>query len=135
MIPVDQDRFGLEEGNCLNACIASLLELPLAEVEFPPAIQRNWVRPLQDWLAARGLCYSETPAKGVPYFWLPGPLCVLSGPGPRLPAPHQHAVVGRVRGYAFELLHDPHPSRAGLLDVEAVGFLLPLDPAALARRP
>jgi hypothetical protein len=88
---------------------------------------------MQDWLAARGMFYTETPAKGVPYFWLPSPLCVLCGPSPRLPSPYQHAVVGRVNGYSFEVVHDPHPSRAGLVDTECVGFLVPLDPAAARR--
>ncbi len=132
MKPVDQDRFGTDEGNCLHACIASLLELPLTDVDFPLAVQGNWVRPMQDWLAARGFFYSETPAKGVPYFWLPGPLCILCGPSPRLPTPFQHAVVGRVNGYAHEVVHDPHPSRAGLTDIESVGFLIPIDPARRA---
>lgn len=107
MIPVDQDRFGTEEGNCLHACIASLLELPLSVVDFPLAVQGNWVRPMQDWLSERGWCYTETPAKGVPYFWLPSPLCVLSGPSPRLPAPYQHAVVGRVVGFNLLVPLDP----------------------------
>ncbi len=130
MSPVDQTRFGIEDGNCLAACIASLLELPLESVEIGVTTQRNWVRPMQDWLALRGLAYQEVPFKGTPLFWMPPTLCILSGPSPRLPEPYEHAVVGRMNGYAVEIVHDPHPSRAGFSGpANQVGWLIPLDPA------
>ena len=36
MIPVRQTRFGAPHGNCIEACIASLLEIPLFHVEQYP---------------------------------------------------------------------------------------------------
>lgn len=117
MIPVDQTTFGVSRGNCFSACVASLLELPIADVPFFMG-DEQWWSSFNDWLRPRGfyaLCVM-LPAEAHP----PG-LNILSGKSPRGP----HAVVA----HGIDVIHDPHPSRAGLLTREDVIVLVPLDPA------
>jgi hypothetical protein len=120
VIPVDQTRFGDPDGNCLAACVASLLELPLADVDVRG--DGEWWQGLARWLEPRGLwplAFSyPTPealeqVKGY---------AIVSGMTER---GLLHATVWR----AGKLVHDPHPSRAGLLNVEDVIVLVPIDPA------
>lgn len=133
MIPVDQDRFGDPDGNCLQACLASLLELQLHEV--PHFVGEAWRADLGEWLRARGL-WALLFAPPIPSTiddaaaWLDETVlgyAIVSGQTPR---GLLHATVWR----AGQLVHDPHPSRAGLLGVEDVIVLVPIDPAE-ARRP
>jgi hypothetical protein len=136
MIPVDQTRLNSpganrpEEppGNCFSACIASILELRLSEVpdelEFwtPRAHPRHsWVlyeQRMNSWLRDRGLIMLISPYAGCRYFGANESLdlyCVISGSSPRYPD-WKHAVVGNIRGgQEARIVHDPHPSRAGLL--------------------
>lgn len=133
MTPVDQTRFFCGNpgdpaesapGNCWTACIASLLDLTLTEVpdeaEFwKPGMtpSQSWIPYMKEahrWLRGRGFVLVEVQAKHVNY---QGPIeifksmhCILSGPSPRNKDVF-HAVVGR----GNEIVHDPHPSRAGLL--------------------
>lgn len=53
MIPVDQTKFG-DEGNCYQACLASILEIGIDEVPTFSS-SSNWVREVQQWLEQRGL--------------------------------------------------------------------------------
>lgn len=45
MKPVYQDRFGLGQGNCAWACVASLFEISLDDLRFPPPTDDN----LREW--------------------------------------------------------------------------------------
>lgn len=57
MIPVYQDKFAHIHGtgNCQNACIASLLELPLREVDdILPTDPGDWHKRWNVWLAEKG---------------------------------------------------------------------------------
>jgi hypothetical protein len=128
MIPIDQTTFGIPEGNCFSACVASLLHLPIAEVpNFCKAGYENpdrqgpddWPRNFIRWLQARG--FFPVFAKGTPpyefygnFFWIAG------GTSPRGP----HAVVM----YGDRMVHDPHPSRVGIEEVEDWTILVPVDP-------
>ena len=49
MKPVDQTLFGEGRGNCLPACIASVLELPLEAVPHF-VLEDDWVGALQTFL-------------------------------------------------------------------------------------
>lgn len=119
MKPVDQSIFEDGKGNCLAACVASLLELPIEEV--PNFAELNYFAGLHKWLAERGLIGIEiTFSEGVhfakAYFgYANGPL-IMWGESPRSNGDRRkgHAVVGTPAGYGCDLLHDPHPSRAGL---------------------
>lgn len=138
MTPVMQDRFRGDGrgGNCLAACIASLLDLPLSAVPqrttTDTASEANftdWER-LALWLHARGLMLLEVDGKawstnGLLDSEYEAPLCIGGGPSPR---GGKHAVV--LRG--DELVHDPHPDGGGLLGIESRSYLVPLNPAAPA---
>lgn len=142
MIPVDQTSFG-PFGNCLAACVASLLELPVEDVpnfmlglpSWDPDDQEaraRWSRAffagVNDWLAPRGLFYFEVGApEGLPSYITEStpPAALWIGIG-TVAGGASHAVVMR----GGEMVHDPHPDRAGLLRLDTIGLMVPLDPAA-----
>jgi hypothetical protein len=118
MKPVDQTKFGMPAGNCLAACVASVLEMPLADVPAFDGTSRpddNWWLEFQDWLHARGMFAVELKLEGRPSICLPerSVYVILTGKSPR--GDFAHAVVGRSDGDVFRLAHDPHPSRAGIV--------------------
>lgn len=127
MKPIDQTRFAIElplteaPGNCWAACIASILEVPLPEVPdeanfWKPGMShrqswRLYEPSVHRWLRERGLLLLDVRSKQVFYSGEQfDPFCIVSGPSPRN-CDVNHAVVGR----GMEIIHDPHPSRAGLL--------------------
>lgn len=124
MKAVDQNLFGFTEGNCFAACVASLLELPLDEVPNFCAIASNWFAEFNLWLRERGL-YAL--ALDLSNEWRPEGLHILSGPSPRGAGGEDelHSVVANGR----DVVHDPHPSRAGLTGFKDVILLVPSDPA------
>jgi hypothetical protein len=66
MTPVYQTVQG-PKGNCLQAAIASLLDLPLGGVpDFPEIDEVNWVYNMVGWANSRGygVLYTEAPGKG-----------------------------------------------------------------------
>lgn len=144
VIPVDQTEYG-PFGNCFAACVASLLEVPIEEVPnfmlgLPtwdpedPGARSDWSRAffagVNNWLAPRGLFYFEISTPGGI------PSCVAEaihlsalwvGAGEVDGGTH-HAVVM----HGPRMVHDPHPRRAGVTQVDTIGLLVPLDPARLA---
>ena len=106
------------EGDCFRACVASLLDLPLEDVPHFATfgVEGGWLLECRRWLKERGLTiiFTDEPPPA-------GCLAIASGPTPR---GAEHAVV--VRGQ--ELVHDPHPSRAGLSCATSAFYILPLDP-------
>lgn len=98
-IGVKQTTFGDPDGNCFEACIASITKLPLGEI--PHYLGNDWFEQYRDWLLERGWMLA---------FWsgdAPPGQCIASGPSPRgIP----HSVVYQ----DGSMLHDPHPSNAGL---------------------
>ena len=118
---------GSEPGNCLAACIASLLELPIADVPNFVA-QDRWFEALQEWLGRRGLRYLVVhlaAAESMVCDGFQGVYHTMFGPGPR---GRNHCVVG----LGGTPVHDPHPSGAMLEDCEWMGFLVSMDPAQKA---
>jgi hypothetical protein len=128
MIPVTQTLFGREEGNCLAACVASILELDLADVPNFCAGQSDgsWLRKLADWLAEQGMCSVHA--------------SFVDGDPGVVPAPEDLATMRAwmklrrigfaiVSGYTTrglshstvwfdgEIVHDPHPSKDPLINV------------------
>lgn len=120
MKPVDQTKFGLPYGNCLPACIASLLHLELDEVPNVCAEGDGWLERLARWLRPRGL--APLLIAGGPPPVLGDALCIVSGQSPR--GDFLHATVWRGQ----TLVHDPHPSRHGIGDARDTLVLVPLDP-------
>lgn len=122
MIPVTQTKTG-DRGNCLSACVASLLEIP---IEWVPDFTRELSGPvtpqpvkLNAWLATVGLeaVYCTTDVMH-PAHACPDGYYILTGWSPR---GRPHVVVGLGKSIA----HDPHPSRAGLVSIDGCILLVP----------
>lgn len=121
MTPVPQSRFGAE-GDCFDACLATLLDMPLNRVNYFRG-EDTWYADLQVWLAPMGLAYVEVDcAKSNPLYRFPLPvLAIAGGPSSR---GYQHAIVVELRGWERKMIHDPHPSGDGLLRLASLGFLV-----------
>jgi hypothetical protein len=120
MIPVDQEFFydKGETGDCVRAVTASILELDRSEV--PHFVKE---KPGSDW-------YPDWEAfmikHGVKPIMIPGPwksvppkltgYYLASGPADR---GCKHIVIM----WDGKVAHDPHPSRSGLMNIEAVWML------------
>jgi hypothetical protein len=89
-------------GNCLQAAVASLLELDLDEVPHF-ACYADWLERLCEFAMRRGYAVSYKPPTEPPQFGM------AFGPSPRGVA---HSVV-----YVDGEMWDPHPSRDGLVSV------------------
>lgn len=119
MKPVDQEFIHKPEigqyGDCQRAVIASLLDLEISEVPHFLADAKGdsvgYWEGLQGFLIARGFAWLTVPARcGAAFFGCErGVYHEIAGPSPRGNGV-SHAVVG-MNG---EIVHDPHPSRAGL---------------------
>jgi hypothetical protein len=121
MKPVDQTKFGKPHGNCLTACIASILECTIEELpDLGDAEMRgeHWFKVLNYGLRPMGL--------GIILVEQPGAPCVpddchyiACGPSER---GLQHCVVHRYG----EMVHDPHPSRVGIKAITDWVFIVKL---------
>lgn len=121
MKPVFQTVFSNPEnttyGNCFAACVASILELDLADVPELSAgdhtdTNARWLRTLNDWLRTKDMAYLEIgslPPDDYAYLNI-STYHIVVGPSPR--GSYNHAVVG-LNG---KIVHDPHPDGSGLLD-------------------
>lgn len=107
-------------GNCTEAALASLFGIGLDDV---PSMQglagSDYWDALEAFVRSRGYSLWMRPPSHYP-----AGLYLADGPSERGCG---HFVVMR----DGEMVHDPHPSRAGLLNVERVWSLAALDPAAL----
>jgi hypothetical protein len=132
MKPVDQTVFGKPNGNCQAACIASILELAIGDVPGPPKLEdsQDWLEEYNKVLFALGVQLLAVEIGKNSWNVSNGWYCILSGTSPRSTSEDsfKHAVVGRTRREGdfvfFDIVHDPHPSRSGLLDVTWVDFLV-----------
>lgn len=122
MKPVDQTTFGVPGGNCFSACVASLLEFPVEAVPYFMGAE-DWVAEFSRWLLPRGMYVFRFRIEGAEDTWRPPGFYILSGQSPR----GSHSVVA----LGPDVVHDPHPSRAGLLTQEDLMVLVPIDIARL----
>ena len=107
MIPVDQtipyEAGSVVGGDCLRAAVASVYELPIEAVPHFIQFGENWGEALRLYVNSRG--FELLKLDGTPT----GDEIVLAfGLSPR---GVQHSVVWR----NDEMLHDPHPSKSGLV--------------------
>lgn len=132
MRAVSQTTFGTDEtapreqwGNCLSACIASILDLSVQEVPTFVA-EHDWFSAMERWLAERGWGVVVWPVQeGPPWYVSSGVYGIASGPSPR--GPWSHSVVVRVEDGQIVVAHDPNPSGEGLDGMARdVTFLVPL---------
>lgn len=130
MKPVDQTLFGGEVGNCFAACIASLLELPLESVPNFCAHSHGgtaWFDGFVSWLKERGFTAIAFGGDlGEAFGHMTAGYYIATGPASR---GFLHATIQR----GGELVHDPHPSREGLLSVYEYLWLVPIDPMSAFR--
>ena len=107
------------DGNCLQACIASLLGMQLSDVPNFVEYDEYWFIKMQEWASELGfsvLCIDSYPPPDV--------YAILCGPSPR--GDFSHAVVV---GPGNSLVHDPHPSGEGLADGDRWCYLfVPREP-------
>lgn len=108
MRPVDQTKFVADPesdecGNCMQAAVASLLELPLDDVpHFAAEPDDQW------WWTFVAFCRSHGYAVVQTEEAIEDVLGLMSGQSPR--GDFQHLVVA----CGPDVVHDPHPSREGL---------------------
>lgn len=103
-----------ECGNCLQATVAGILGWPLESVpHFALLGEVHWWDCLQSWLDSQGFWIDYKPGSYANEGGELLPRCWLSGQSPR---GFSHAVVGDSATGA--MLHDPHPSRAGLVQTD-----------------
>jgi len=102
---VDQTKFGDPDGDCFEACIASITSIPLDEI--PHFLSQNWFEEYRGWLRKQGWKTAWWDAASGSF---PQGLAIGNGKAERGLA---HSVVC----LDGELFHDPYPSRAGLLEV------------------
>jgi hypothetical protein len=122
MIPVRQTILAATErddghdtagrpGDCLRACVASLLELPANRVPHF-AEDDDWWGFLAGWCRARGLAADLVSTDAVTATPAAFPHHVIAtGPSPRGDWAHCVVVDTTIGGL---MVHDPHPSAAGL---------------------
>ena len=125
MKPVNQTKFGYPEGNCLMACVASILEVdldalpdlfeecctPLDDGEGVTWDDGNWWDVLQQSVRAHGW---EAVYRGDHPEQHPGGYAIAGGPGGRA-FDEQGEDVGHCVVYVDgEMVHDPHPDKTGL---------------------
>jgi hypothetical protein len=122
MKKIMQTRTGKEKGNCLSACIASLLEMPIDIFEIKN--ENNWLNQLNDVLQPLGYTYAEFDADK-PFTWCGECFMIGCGTSPR---GLEHAVIVRHfpkdGRHHYEFIHDPHP-QGGWLTLKSIGVLLP----------
>lgn len=123
MKPVDMNKFRDLKGNCLSACIASILEIDIEKAPaLPDGICDNWLEiinkqlePMNYFLLEVG--FGDDFERLAPFFGYH----IICGYSERSEN-ERHAIVG-FRGVAT---FDPHPSRAGLTGENLTyGFLIP----------
>lgn len=136
MKPVDQTIFsnpeGTSKGNCMTACVASLLELPIEEVPYFIGLPEDeWFSVFQNFLKQHGYQFS-----GMFFFteglgWKellqlsPGVngYFMCSGASWRDYVTAGHAVIYK----DGEMIHDPHFSRMGIKVLEDAWMIEPIE--------
>lgn len=110
MKEVYQTIFKPPLGNCLQACIASLLELPLEGVpNFMEAGDDAWWAEYSIWMIEEA---GVQPLGLTPGGWVPHGWHLIVGSSPR--GDWDHVVVG----FQGNIVHDPYPDGEPLLDVK-----------------
>lgn len=143
MTPVRQTIFVADHpkgrGNCMSAALASILDLPLAEVidlasdevrEGP----RGFFASIDDWLGDRGLKFvswwdhpnDDELDRSAMREALAGRYSIGSGPSPR--GPFHHAIICK----SGRMVWDPHPSDDGVTRIEHHQLIEPMTDAEKA---
>ncbi len=123
MIPITQTILHDPEtnaiGDCFRCCIASLLELNAEKVpHFVELFPESWWIETNKWLWMKGFFLQNYPIVAIDedYPFLISDFHLISGKSPRGLG---HTCVGK----EGKIVHDPHPSRDGLVSVGAYDIL------------
>ncbi len=129
LTPVAQRVEGYPFGECVRASYAALFDLPIEVVPRfdPAALKPGETQRARErrWLAALGLDLVEISTQAdyelpeVVLHAMPKVYHLISGISPR-------GLGHRCVGFAGQVVHDPHPSGAGLSTIYSVGLLVPL---------
>lgn len=134
---------------CFQACVATIFQvdpddLPPMGADVPSdeaVLARDQDQELKEWLRPRGLEVKRVPASTPEGHARPLPwgVCIACGTTNR---DTRHAVVWDAGwwetnppDFEGEMLHDPHPSRDGLADIEYYMCFVVLEPLRLGRDP
>ena len=131
MKPVDQSKLSTDEnphaGDCFGACVCSILETDLAafpdlSAYFEPDQWNEWQRQIDVYLMQHGYVHVDVEfRKDLRDVVVPRGWSIPYGPTVRS-ADRLHAVVA----YDGRVIHDPHPSRAGLTSIQGWTLLVPI---------
>lgn len=118
MTPVFQARYGKGDGNCLTACVASILDIPLSDLpEF--CVDDEWFRRLHKFCEERGLSLTYFPHSDNNPIFISNTYVILllrlEGEG------IFHAVVGKVIPDGSEPVSDAEVERFSALS-ELAGY-------------
>jgi hypothetical protein len=134
MHKIDQTRIG-EHGNCFQASLASILELPLDSVpDFCNEYPDDWLDHFAQWLHDKhGLFPITVYGCSETFEWYANN-CLCEGMVPSIDHPGlEHSVVIN-KGV---IVHDPHPSKRSLKltlkDVKEITLFVAVNPASIAR--
>ena len=129
-----QTRFGYPGGNCQQAALASLLELPLEDVpDFCNRYPSDWDQEMNRWLYGLGLFSLHLREPDDKH--AAGSLEWLTDNVPCIVAVKSLVTTGRLHAVIYHkghVIHDPHPSQVHRWrEVEVVGYdvMVPLDAA------
>jgi hypothetical protein len=123
MKPVMQTIFTNEDetvhGNCLSACLASLLEMQIDEVPAFNLMGGEWGIELYNFLqkhdyTSQGTGYAQNGIEKLEKYEGIDGYVIVQGKSFREYVTRGHAVIY----YHGKLAHDPHPSKLGLKEVE-----------------
>lgn len=122
----DTEGDDFQRGNCLQAAIASVFELPLEDVPHFVG-HEDWWGELERWLRGRNIAVMWLPREQFANATMHAPwgaFMLATGKSPR--GDYKHVVVW----HDFEMAHDPHPSGDGLDgDPEGFYYFIVADPA------
>lgn len=131
MIPVDQLYIHDPEngviGDCMHACLASILEIPITDVpdfrvHFEKESSCDWWNAIIDWLDSLGYEIYPLPSEEInnlPPSWY----YIASGPTKRFGGKILHVCIGQ----DGKIVHDPHPSRDGLTKITYIKVIIKKD--------
>jgi len=122
MKEVDQTILGDKCGNCLSACLASILEMPITDFpDYSEWSDNDWIYKYNNFLGKIGyglLICGPNNDLFVPDIHGIKTYHIINGISSR--STEQHSVVG----YNGFMIFDPHPSRAGLIDITSWIFII-----------
>ena len=115
--------------DCLSACVASVLDLPLSEIPLWWELSGDdWIEAIKNWAESRGLGFVYFDLKDrTQWPVLHGFYGIAAGPTPRS-AEYFHAVVVKAvhedNRTRLEFIHDPCPNGNFIMDFDHLIFFV-----------